>query len=104
MLVSSPEMVARSIVWSATARQEGGVPWPKNVPRDEGERWNGRCLVTSGEGFYTEVEEPLARLRGIWLGEEDARLAEMQVATKRYGEEVLGILSFPDRATKYVTE
>lgn len=68
--VSTSEHVGLAIVYSATAHQKCQVEgYGRDTPEvitAEG-RWNGRAILTLGD-TWTEVEEPLARLRPQWLG------------------------------------
>lgn len=69
--VSSAEHVGLAVVYSATATQTNEV---EGYGRDTPEmikglsRWNGRIILTLGDQ-WTELEEPLAKLRPQWLGE-----------------------------------
>ena len=78
--VSSPDMVARAVVFSAVGMQKRRV---EAYGKDDGVevegRWNGRTILTLGER-YTEVEEMIAELRPKWLGDENARLTRKQQA------------------------
>ncbi|KAH7322517.1 short chain dehydrogenase reductase [Stachybotrys elegans] len=68
--VSSAHHVGLAVVHSAVAQQENQV---EGYGRDTPEavkspgRWNGRCILTLGD-HWTEIEEPLSRLRGDWFG------------------------------------
>lgn len=68
--VSSAEHAGLAIVYSATASQTNQI---ESYGRDTPEmvnakgRWNGRAILTLGD-TWTEVEEPLAKLRSQWLG------------------------------------
>ena len=78
--VSSPDMVARAVVFSAVGTQKRSV---EAYGKDDGVnfegRWNGRTILTLGES-YTEVEETIAELRPKWLGEGNATLTRKQQA------------------------
>ena len=68
--VSSAEHVGLALVYSATASQTNqteayGLDTPE-MANAKG-RWNGRAILTLGD-TWTEVEEPLAKLRPQWLG------------------------------------
>ncbi|KAI0163983.1 short chain dehydrogenase reductase [Xylariaceae sp. FL1272] len=81
--VSSPEFVARALVYSATACQKRRVEtYGKEAEAElwtKGERWNGRVIVTLGNA-YVEVEESIADLKPFWLGHDILRLTKMQQA------------------------
>lgn len=80
--VSDAHTVARALVFSAIAKEARRVEdYGKDKAEErEGERrWNGRTIVTLGDK-YTEIEEKYADLRGLWLGEENARLFRSQQA------------------------
>ncbi|KAI9787994.1 MAG: hypothetical protein M1816_007298 [Peltula sp. TS41687] len=68
--VSSAEHVGLAIAYSATATQANQVEgYGRDTPdgiQAEG-RWNGRAILTLGD-TWTEIEEPLAKLRPQWLG------------------------------------
>ncbi len=69
-------------MYSATAIESRRVEdYGKDKAEErEGERkWNGRVIVVLGN-TYTEVEELYADTRGIWLGEENAKLFSSQQA------------------------
>ncbi len=91
-------MVALAVVYSAIATQERRVEdYGKDVAEKEVEerktdvnekeegmrgkkgRWNGRTILTLGEG-YTELEEEYSRFRPRWMGEENMRLTRLQQA------------------------
>lgn len=76
--VSSADFVGLAIVYSATAQQQRSVePYGKDAAEDVPGRWNGRTILTLGD-TYTELEEPVARLRAQWFGEENTTLTRMQ--------------------------
>ena len=82
--VSSAEHVGLALVYSATASQNNQT---ESYGRDTHEmvnakgRWNGRAILTLGE-TWTEVEEPLAKLRPQWLGRyQTEKTAWQQVLT-----------------------
>ena len=80
--VSSAAFVGRAVAWSAVARQERMVEAYGRDTDEEVERpgrWNGRVVITLGDR-YTEVEEPIARLRENWFGAENTRLTRLQQA------------------------
>ena len=78
--VSSPDMVARAVVFSAVGRQKRSVEaYGKDDGVDFEGSWNGRTILTLGES-YTEVEETIAELRPKWMGEENATLTRKQQA------------------------
>lgn len=81
--ISTAHTVGVAVAYSAIATQEHRVEdYGKDVTGEgvgegKGSRWNGRTILTWGEG-YTEVEEVYARLRPQWMGEENARLTRLQ--------------------------
>jgi NAD(P)-dependent dehydrogenase (short-subunit alcohol dehydrogenase family) len=81
--VSEADHVGRALVYAATARQSRRVAiYGKEGHADkyiEGERWNGRIILTLGE-TYTELEEPIADLRPWWFGQDNERLTGLQQA------------------------
>ncbi|KAI0198466.1 short chain dehydrogenase reductase [Astrocystis sublimbata] len=85
--VSTAEFVARALVYSATARQTRRVEAYGQETEAEvwtdGERWNGRVIVTLGDS-YVEVEEPLADLKPFWFGRDVHRLTRMQQAATAF--------------------
>ena len=68
--VSSADHVGLALVYSATASQTNQIEAygldTSEMANAKG-RWNGRAILTLGD-TWTEVEEPLARLRPQWLG------------------------------------
>ena len=78
--VSKPEHVALAIVYSLTAIQDHQV---ESYGRDSAEAiatrgwWNGRVILTLGS-TWTEVEEPIARLRCQWLGAHNTEATAFQ--------------------------
>ena len=68
--VSTSEHVALAIIYSLTAQQDHQV---EGYGRDSAAtvnargEWNGRVILTLGK-MWTEVEEPIARLRNEWMG------------------------------------
>jgi NAD(P)-dependent dehydrogenase (short-subunit alcohol dehydrogenase family) len=84
--VSSAHFVGLAIVYSATAEQRRSVePYGKDSNKDTPGRWNGRTILTLGDA-YTELEEPIARLRPQWFGEENTRLTMAQQAATDFRE------------------
>jgi len=76
--VSTAEFVGLAVVYSAVARQERLTePYGKDSNEDVDGRWNGRTILTLGDN-YTELEEPIARLRGEWFGKQNKELTRMQ--------------------------
>ncbi|KAK3946265.1 hypothetical protein QBC46DRAFT_415170 [Diplogelasinospora grovesii] len=79
--VSSAHHVALAIAYSATARQPRQVEGYGRDSRDkiegDGQRWNGRCIVTLGDR-WTEVEEPVASLKAQWFGEYNTEMTAFQ--------------------------
>ncbi|KAL8898398.1 MAG: hypothetical protein Q9207_006721 [Kuettlingeria erythrocarpa] len=78
--VSSADHVALAIVYSATATQEHAV---ERYGKDSDEkidskgRWNGRVILTLGD-TWTEVEEPIAKLKADWMGEYVSKMTAFQ--------------------------
>ena len=70
------------MVYSAVAEQDRQVEaYGKDKRVDTPGRWNGRTMLTLGDG-YTELEEPIASLRLQWFGEQDTELTRaQQIAT-----------------------
>lgn len=80
--VSSAHFVGLALVYSATAKENRQVEAygkDKDSEIDREGRWNGRIILTLGDK-YTELEEPIATLRGRWFGEENTRFTRMQQA------------------------
>ncbi|KAJ5874095.1 short chain dehydrogenase reductase family [Penicillium soppii] len=82
--VSTAEHVGLAVVYSSSATQLGQVELygrdPEELANTQG-RWNGRTILTLGDR-YTELEEPIARLRGDWFGEENkSDTRKQQMAT-----------------------
>ncbi|KAL2846386.1 short chain dehydrogenase reductase [Aspergillus pseudoustus] len=80
--VSSPEFVGLALVHAATASQLRRVEsYGKETEEAKwvAERWNGRVTLTLGP-TYTELEEPLADLRGFWFGHQNLELTRKQQA------------------------
>jgi hypothetical protein len=76
--VSSPDFVGLAVAYSATARQNRSVePYGKDSNDDTPGPWNGRAILTLGD-TYTELEEPIARLRPQWFGQENTHLTKLQ--------------------------
>ncbi|KAK4692281.1 hypothetical protein P7C71_g4890, partial [Lecanoromycetidae sp. Uapishka_2] len=68
--VSSAEHVGLAIGYSATAMQTSEVEcYGRDTPEmiKALNRWNGRVIMTLGDR-WTELEEPLAKLRPQWFG------------------------------------
>lgn len=80
--VNSAHMVGLALVYSATVNESHRVEvYGKEDDTDverEG-RWNGRVVLTLGS-YYTELEEPIARLREQWLGRENLKWTRLQQA------------------------
>ncbi|EEQ28919.1 conserved hypothetical protein [Microsporum canis CBS 113480] len=78
--VSTAEFVGLAVAYSSCAVQTRQVELygrdPDELANTPG-RWNGRVILTLGSR-YTELEEPIARLRGEWFGEENKRDTRMQ--------------------------
>ena len=84
--VSSAHFVGLAIVYSATAEQKRSVePYGKDSNEDTPGRWNGRTILTLGDA-YTELEEPIARLRPQWFGDENTRLTRLQQSATDFRE------------------
>ncbi|KAK2755487.1 hypothetical protein FQN54_006424 [Arachnomyces sp. PD_36] len=80
--VSSAHFVGLALVHSATATQPRRVEiyGKETEPQKYAtERWNGRVILTLGEK-YTELEEPIADLRGFWFGRENLAFTRLQQA------------------------
>ena len=81
--VSSSDHVGRALVYAATARQPRRVAaYGKEAMGEryrEGERWNGRVILTLGD-TYTELEEPMSDLRPWWFGRDNELLTQLQQA------------------------
>ena len=86
--VSSAHFVGLAIVYSAVARQTGRVEdYGKDTAGTGAGRWNGRTILTLGEG-YTELEEPIASLRPQWFGETNAKLTRLQQSATDFRDSV----------------
>ena len=76
--VSSADHVARAVVFSAVANQDDKV---ESYGKDGDEltpgRWNGRTILTLGD-TYTELEGPIASLKGVWFGAQNEALTRKQ--------------------------
>ena len=80
--VSSAHFVGLALVYSATAKENRQVEAygkDKDSEVEREGRWNGRIILTLGDQ-YTEMEEPIATLRGRWFGEENMKFTRMQQA------------------------
>lgn len=80
--VSSPHTVGLAIAYSAVAQEPRLAERygkDNDEPGDRPGRWNGRTILVLGE-TYTELEEPMARLREGWFGKENTKLTKMQQA------------------------
>lgn len=78
--VSTAHFVGLAIAYSATATQTSHVePYGKDRDIGGAGKWNGRVILTLGD-TYTEIEEPIARLRPQWFGEENTILTRKQQA------------------------
>jgi hypothetical protein len=78
--ISTPHHVGLAIVYSAVAKQDHAVEaYGKDSPEAAKKKgpWNGRVIVTLGDQ-WTEVEEPLARVRPEWFGEWNTEMTAMQ--------------------------
>ena len=76
--VSSAHMVGLAVVYSAVTQQKQKVEsYGKDSDEPVAGKWNGRTILTLGDS-YTELEEPLAKLRPQWFGEDNTRLTRMQ--------------------------
>ena len=80
--VSTSEHVGLAVAYSAVATENRKVePYGKDnaeIMRQKG-RWNGRVILCLGDS-YTELEQPIADLRGQWFGEKNMNLTRMQQA------------------------
>lgn len=78
--VSTADHVGLALVYSATARESNRAEAygkdTEEVVSKEG-RWSGRTILTLGD-TWTELEEPIARLRGEWFGGENTRFTRLQ--------------------------
>lgn len=78
--VSTAEFVGLAVAYSATATQDNQV---EGYGRDDTAtvtakgRWNGRTILTLGDR-YTELEEPIARLKGSWFGTYNTEMTAFQ--------------------------
>lgn len=78
--VSSAHHAALAVAYSATATQEHSV---ERYGKDSEERvkskgrWNGRVILTLGDS-WTEIEEPMAKLRPQWMGEYATKMTALQ--------------------------
>ncbi|KAI9739469.1 MAG: Short-chain dehydrogenase/reductase prx4 [Claussenomyces sp. TS43310] len=78
--VSNAHFVGLAVVYSAVAHQTRTVePYGKDSDDEVAGKWNGRVIMTLGE-TYTELEEPIARLRPQWFGEQNTILTRKQQA------------------------
>ncbi|KAL9123056.1 MAG: hypothetical protein Q9187_000383 [Circinaria calcarea] len=80
--VSSAHLVGLALVYSATAKETRRVQAYGKDKEEEDERegrWNGRVILTLGNR-YTELEEPISRLRGEWFGKNNLEDTRMQQA------------------------
>ncbi|KAL8724091.1 MAG: hypothetical protein Q9181_006988, partial [Wetmoreana brouardii] len=80
--VSTSEHVGLAVAYSAVATEDRKVePYGKDndeIMTRKG-RWNGRTILCLGDS-YTELEQPIADLRGQWFGEKNMKLTRMQQA------------------------
>ncbi|KAL8970449.1 MAG: hypothetical protein Q9197_003799 [Variospora fuerteventurae] len=80
--VSTSEHVGLAVAYSAVATEERKVePYGKDsddTVKQRG-RWNGRTILCLGDS-YTELEQPVADLRGQWFGDKNMKLTRMQQA------------------------
>lgn len=75
--VSSAHFVGLAIVYSAVAsQQDRAEAYGKDIGAGAG-KWNGRTILTLGED-YTELEEPISRLRMEWFGATNLKLTRRQ--------------------------
>lgn len=80
--VSSAHFVGLALAYSATANEARRVEAYGKEKEDENERagrWNGRVILTLGD-HYTELEEPISRLRPEWFGKYNLEMTRMQQA------------------------
>lgn len=78
--VSTAHFVGLAVVYSAVAQQTHAVePYGKDSDESSVGRWNGRVILTLGD-TYTELEEPIAKLRPQWFGEQNTLLTRKQQA------------------------
>ena len=82
--ISSAEHVGLALAFSATAIQANQVEaYGRDTPDmvNAKGKWNGRTILTLGD-TWTEIEEPLAKLRTQWLGSyQTEKTAWQQVLT-----------------------
>ena len=78
--MSSATHVGLALVYSAVAKEKRKVEvYGKDAEESlmkEG-TWNGRVILTLGD-TYTELEEPIADLRGQWFGGDNLELTKRQ--------------------------
>ncbi|KAI4217472.1 MAG: hypothetical protein LQ351_000067 [Letrouitia transgressa] len=89
--VSTSEHVGLAVAYSAVAHEERKVePYGKDdeSTMQQGGRWNGRTILCLGDD-YTELEGPIADLRGQWFGEKNMKLTRMQQAATDFRAEEL---------------
>ncbi|KAI2631793.1 short chain dehydrogenase reductase [Xylaria nigripes] len=80
--ISSAHFVGLALVYAATATQDRRVEvyGRETEAHDKwrnGQRWNGRVLLTLGDK-YTEIEEPLSDLRPFWFGRDNLAWTRLQ--------------------------
>ena len=78
--VSSAMHVGLAVVYSAVATQDHQVEaYGRDAPESINSpgRWNGRIILTLGE-TWTELEEPIAKLRTQWFGEYNTKMTAFQ--------------------------
>lgn len=78
--VSSAYHVGLALVHSATATEDHQVEAYGNdgvAKTQSSGRWNGRVILTLGDR-WTEVEEPIARLRPEWFGQWNTEMTAFQ--------------------------
>lgn len=87
--VSSAYVVGLAVVYSAVAQQKQKVEsYGKDSDEPVTGKWNGRTILTLGDS-YTELEEPLAKLRPQWFGEDNTRLTRMQQTATDFRDSML---------------
>ncbi|KAI4237691.1 MAG: hypothetical protein LQ352_007925 [Teloschistes flavicans] len=96
--VSTSEHVGLAIAYSAVATEERKVePYGKDsdeIVMKQG-RWNGRSILCLGDQ-YTEVEQPIADLRGQWFGEKNMKLTRLQQAATDFREQGMASKELPN--------
>lgn len=80
--VSSAHFVGLALAYSATAKESTRVEAygkEREEDNDQVGRWNGRVILTLGDQ-YTELEEPISKLRPDWFGKRNLEMTRLQQA------------------------